>query len=300
MSPPVFVNYRRADEPYAAALIHAVLTDRWEGDPVFLDTRFLRQRGDVGRELLDAVGACDLVLAVIGPGWDAEDQWKRLMDPDDWVRRELVEAAEAGKSVVPVLVDRPAPPTDLPFTPVPEWADPVHVTRTDFWSSSDALAARIAPFLGALPRADRPPATPRQLIEPAVDAMLRHVLPGPQRRMDNDAMIARVVAAELDERDWLRFAAAANQPGRPNGSGITWATTSYLGLADLGEDFRPRTPVRRIPRTDIVRIDRHDHHRLWKRVSDLRFTLRDGSRLDVNGFFADEADELVAELEPPR
>src|SRR5687768_8950624 len=70
VSPPVFVSYRRADEPFAAALVFALLADRWEGDSVFLDTRFLRQRGDVGRHLLDAVANSELVLAVMGRTWD--------------------------------------------------------------------------------------------------------------------------------------------------------------------------------------------------------------------------------------
>jgi len=63
------LSYRRVDEPFAAALAFVVLADRWDGDPVFLDTRFLRQRGDFGRQLLDAVANSELVLAVIGRAW---------------------------------------------------------------------------------------------------------------------------------------------------------------------------------------------------------------------------------------
>ena len=70
MSPPVFVNYRRTDEPFAAALVFSVLGDRWTGEPVFHDTRFLRQKGDVGQQQLDAVANSELVLAVMGRAWD--------------------------------------------------------------------------------------------------------------------------------------------------------------------------------------------------------------------------------------
>jgi hypothetical protein len=63
VSPPVFVNYRRADEPFATALLFAALNDQWAGHPVFLDTRFLRQRGDVGPQLLSAISHSELVLA---------------------------------------------------------------------------------------------------------------------------------------------------------------------------------------------------------------------------------------------
>jgi hypothetical protein len=125
MPPPVFVSYRRVDEPFAAALMFALLADRWDGDPVFLDTRFLRQRGDFGPQLLDAVAKSELVLAVVGRAWDETDCRIRLADPNDWVRRELIAAAQTGKPVVPVLVDREDVPTELPFEPVPEWSDPI-------------------------------------------------------------------------------------------------------------------------------------------------------------------------------
>src|SRR5687768_11556161 len=118
MSPPVFINYRRVDEPFAAALAFTVLADRWDGDPVFLDTRFLRQRGYVGQQLLDTVANSELVLAVMGRAWDDVELRERLANPKDWVRRELIAAAHAAKPVVPLLVDREDVPTHLPFEPV--------------------------------------------------------------------------------------------------------------------------------------------------------------------------------------
>jgi hypothetical protein len=292
MSPPVFVSYRRADEPFAAALIYAVLAERWPGDPVFLDTRFLKQRGDVARPLLDAVAASELVLAVIGPVWDDAARRERLADTDDWVRRELIAAADAGKRVVPLLVDRPGVPTDLPFAP-PRWDVPIHVASADFWRSVEVLRQRVEAVLGP-PGRNR---TPRELMLPAVDAMLRHVLPPAQRRMRNDEMVARVAADELGDREWLRFVATANLPDRPNGSAVVWLTSELLGVADLGSDFRPRTAPRRIRHAELRAVDRVDRSRLWKPVSDLRLTLRTGAALDLHGFFAEEADELLEVLQ---
>jgi hypothetical protein len=295
MSPPVFVSYRRVDEPFAAALVFSVLADRWDGDPVFLDTRFLRQRGDFSQQLLDAVAKSELVLAVMGRAWDDVERRRRLADPDDWVRRELVAAARAGKSVVPVLVDREDVPAELPFEPVPEWRNLIHLDTSDFWRTADAVVGRAATLLGA-PTGNRHERTPQELIYPAVEAMLCHVLPAPQRRMRNDKMVARVVADELGDRDWLRFVATANLPHRPNGSGIVWATLDYLGVADLGSDFRPRTPPLRIGLADLRMVLRTDHRRLWKLVSNLRFVHGDGTVLDLRGFFAEEADELLEVL----
>ena len=51
------------------------------------------------REITDA----SVVLVVIGEGWASEV--KRLDDPDDWVRRELIVALGGSGTVVPVLLD---------------------------------------------------------------------------------------------------------------------------------------------------------------------------------------------------
>ena len=177
------------------------------------------------------------------------------------MRRELIAAARAGKPVVPLLVDRKDVPTELPFVPVPEWSHPIRLDSSDFWRTVEVVARQAATVLGP-PNAKQPARTPRELIYPAVETMLRHVLPAAQRRMRNDEMVARVVADELGDQDWLRFVATANLPNRPNGSAIVWTTLDYLGLADLGSDFRPRTPALRIRLEDIRRVARTDHLRL--------------------------------------
>jgi hypothetical protein len=241
---------------------------------------------------LDAVAASELVLVVVGPSWDDPVHRERLAKPDDWVRRELLAAAEADKRVVPLLVDRLRVPTDLPFAP-PRWDAPIRVDSADFWRSVDVLRQRVETVLGR-PGRNR---TPSELMLPAVDAMLRHVLPAPQRRMRNDEMIARVVAGELGDREWLRFVAAANLPGRPNGSAVVWLTSDLLGVADLGSNFRPRTAPTRIRHAQLSAVCRVDRSRLWKPVSDLRIMSRTGAVLDVHGFFAEEADELLEVLQ---
>jgi hypothetical protein len=115
--------------------------------------------------------------------------------------------------------------------------------------------------------------------------------------MRNDEMVARVVAGELGDREWLRFATTANLPGRPNGSAVVWLTSELMGVADLGPDFRPRTPPPRIRHAELCVVDRVDRRRLWKPVSDLRITLDTGAVLDLRGFFAEEADELLEVLQ---
>ena len=288
MSPPVFLSYRRADEPYAAALAYAQLSASFAGDTVFLDTRFLRQRGDVSRQLLTAVAASRLVLAIIGPAWDDAERRSRLANPHDWVRRELVAADEAGKPIVPVLVDRTDVPRELPFA-VPSWLDPVLLASTGFRDTVGALVELVRGHLGN--PATRAHAS-ADLVPAAVEAMLRHVLPGPQRRMGNDQVVARVVAGELGDREWLRFVATGNLPGRPNGSAVVWLTSTHLVVADLGPDLHS-TGTFRIGLADIQDVRRTDGRRLWLPVSDLTITTRDGHGVEIRGFFAEEASELL-------
>jgi hypothetical protein len=112
----------------------------------------------------------------------------------------------------------------------------VPLASTGFHDTVGALVELVRGHLGnpatrADPSADLVPA--------AVEAMLRHVLPGPQRRMGNDQVVARVVAGELGDRGWLRFIATGNLPGRPNGSAVVWLTAEHLVVADLSPELRP-------------------------------------------------------------
>src|SRR5690242_18222676 len=64
-APSIFICYRRADEPFAAALMASILEDAVGGDEVFLDTLYLGQRGPFTSALIAAVRNCRIVLAVV-------------------------------------------------------------------------------------------------------------------------------------------------------------------------------------------------------------------------------------------
>ena len=96
----------------------------------------------------------------MGRVWDDAERRNRLADPKDWVRRELIAAAHAGKPVVPVLVDREDVPTRLPFEPVPEWSHPIRLDSSDFWRTVEVLVGQVAKVLGA-PTANHLARTPR-------------------------------------------------------------------------------------------------------------------------------------------
>ena len=115
----VFINYRGADSDTAAVLIDRELAARLGSDRVFLDSRSIPAGADFVEELLARLRACSVLVVVIGPRWltvtDAAGR-RRIDDPRDWIRREIVEALSHGLRVIPVLTGDVALPTeaDLP------------------------------------------------------------------------------------------------------------------------------------------------------------------------------------------
>ncbi|MFF2541343.1 toll/interleukin-1 receptor domain-containing protein [Kitasatospora sp. NPDC058063] len=107
--PEIFVNYRTSDEDTAATVIERALSQRFGTDRVFRASKSIKIGRPFPRELLTAVRSSSVLIAVIGPHWaDARtaDGRRALDDPEDWTRREIVEAFESGALVVPVLVGR--------------------------------------------------------------------------------------------------------------------------------------------------------------------------------------------------
>jgi TIR domain-containing protein len=289
---PVFVSYRRTDEPFATAMVASLLAEQLGDDDVFLDTLFLRQRGPFAARLLAALDSCGVVLAVIGTAWDGPKNAARLAESGDWVRRELLHTSDRGVPIVPVLVDRSGLPgfPDLLGRPI-DHGRVLQLDTPDIWSSGPALWTAVDDVL-PLPRLKPPAARTRpELVERATLAMLRHVLPPPQRSMRNDAMIARAVAATLRDDEWLRFATAASTPGRPNGSAVLFLTRSDLGIIQINPDLEPGK-AERTALAQVREVERADRHRLWKPVTDLHFRTTTGT-VTVEGLFAEEADELL-------
>jgi TIR domain len=115
----IFINYRGDDSQTAAVLIDQHLTARFGSDLVFLDCRSIPAGMDFVDELLRRVRTCSALLVVIGPHWltlTNEVGRRRIDDPQDWLRREIVEALTHGLRVIPVLLDGVTLPAeeDLP------------------------------------------------------------------------------------------------------------------------------------------------------------------------------------------
>ena len=107
MTGKIFINYRRGDDPGNTGRLFDRLQDVFEPEQLFIDVDNIAPGLDFVRVLNDRVAECDVVLAVIGKSWvDARDTRgaRRLDDPDDFVRIEILSALSQGKRVIPVLV----------------------------------------------------------------------------------------------------------------------------------------------------------------------------------------------------
>jgi hypothetical protein len=112
--PGIFISYRRSDTlPWAGRLFDH-LTRSFGRRQVFMDINGGITRGaDFEQALADALKACTVLLALIGPSWltcTRQDGRRRLLVDDDWVRNEIATCLARGVPVVPVLFSGAALP----------------------------------------------------------------------------------------------------------------------------------------------------------------------------------------------
>jgi len=121
----VFLNYRGEDSRSYAALLYMELSRHFGNELVFLDSESMVAGTDFVDELVSQVRHCRAMLAIIGPRWlhaaEPRSGRRRIDNPQDWIRRELVTAIGAGVRVIPILTDDAELPQaeDLPDDLVP-------------------------------------------------------------------------------------------------------------------------------------------------------------------------------------
>ena len=115
MSGGIFVSYRRDDAKHAAGRLVDRLEKSFSRDQLFFDIDNIEPGVDFVRVLKEQVQRCDVLLAVIGPGWvDSRDASgaRRLDSPKDFVRIEVEAALARDIRVIPVLVDGARMPSE--------------------------------------------------------------------------------------------------------------------------------------------------------------------------------------------
>ncbi|MBN2304848.1 MAG: TIR domain-containing protein, partial [Anaerolineae bacterium] len=115
----IFINYRRQDSEGYVGRLYDHLVQHFAREDVFMDVDNIDPGADFVHTLEQAVAACDVFIAVIGPQWLSvtDDSGQRRLDRwDDFVRIEVASALTQDKRVIPVLVGgaRMPAPADLP------------------------------------------------------------------------------------------------------------------------------------------------------------------------------------------
>ncbi len=119
MSGQIFISYRREESRWSAGRLFDRLTARFDRRQIFMDIDGIGLGEDFVETIEKRVGACDVLIAVIGAHWlTSTDQQggRRLDNPEDFVRMEIGTALRRNIRVIPVLVDGALMPrsTDLP------------------------------------------------------------------------------------------------------------------------------------------------------------------------------------------
>jgi TIR domain len=117
--PGIFISYRRGDTAGYVGRLCDSLNEHFGPTPIFRDIDSIDPGLDFVDQIGQAVGSCDVCLAVIGTGWltaTKKDGQRRLHDPQDYVRLEIQEALSRNIRVIPVLVGGASMPSveDLP------------------------------------------------------------------------------------------------------------------------------------------------------------------------------------------
>ena len=176
----VFVNYRVREQSGYASLIYRELAQRFGAERVFMASRSLRPGDDFTERILDTLRRCEVLLAVIGSRWVAH-----FGDyDDDWVRREIREAFQAGLRVVPVLVE------DTELLDADELPDDIaklarcQYVRVRHHSLDTDLAYLVGELLRVAPGLARPTTVPRETVFRLASADCQlEIVPGTIRRV---------------------------------------------------------------------------------------------------------------------
>src|SRR4051812_14237949 len=105
----IFISYRRNETDFPASWLYERLAAHFGPDYVFKDVDSIELGDDFTEVIANAVGACDVLLVLIGAQWLAitdEAGRRRLENSDDFVRLEIEAALQRNVRIIPILVGR--------------------------------------------------------------------------------------------------------------------------------------------------------------------------------------------------
>ena len=122
--PGIFISYRREDTAGYAGRVSDRLSQRFGSEKIFIDVDTIEPGEDFVEAIEEKVGICDALVALIGKDWlDCKNEGgtRRLDDPNDFVRLEVLAALSRNVRVIPVVLEGARMPRlqDLPEPLVP-------------------------------------------------------------------------------------------------------------------------------------------------------------------------------------
>jgi TIR domain len=108
----IFISYRRASNQWAIERLYEVLADKFGADDVFFDRVAIEPGADWLASLDREIAQASAVILVYSKEWAGtkDDGSRRIDQPDDMVRRELITANRFGRPIFPLIIDDSAPP----------------------------------------------------------------------------------------------------------------------------------------------------------------------------------------------
>ena len=198
----IFVSYRRHESKDFAGRLYDRLADGFGEGQVFIDVDTIEPGVDFAEAISRAVAVCQVLLAIIGPGWltAADEQGRRRLDDrDDIVRLEIEAALARDVRVIPILVGDAAMPgrRDLPEGLAGLARRNAFLIRYEsFRPDAERLVAWIerilapAPDTAAVPSAPDAHGVPSDLMARWVAAMQRFDVPSGQGLTRQEASAA--------------------------------------------------------------------------------------------------------------
>jgi tetratricopeptide (TPR) repeat protein len=210
MSRQVFISYRRADSEGYAGRLFDHLSTRLGQRNIFMDVAAIEAGVDFAQAIEEAVRACDVLLALIGPQWltvrDAQGK-PRLEDPGDYVRLEIATALGRNIRVIPVLIQGAAMPgaAALPEDLKPlAMRNALELSSTRFHTDADRLIAAIE---RAMDEAEREKRIPEPVAPSARQSL--HQLPQPPADFTGREELIDLLIADFEKG---KGAAITSQP----------------------------------------------------------------------------------------
>src|SRR3954471_1637022 len=105
----IFISYRRNETDFPASWLYERLAAHFGPDYVFKDVDSIELGDDFAEVIANAVGACDVLLVLIGAQWLAitdEAGRRRLENSDDFVRLEVEAGLQRKVRIIPILIGR--------------------------------------------------------------------------------------------------------------------------------------------------------------------------------------------------